>query len=246
MCIRDSIGTAEVGGEPVPIGTPITAWADGGELLGSTTVVPPDEPIDTSLSDDMFAELASSDALEIIWQYRNNRRDWRFYSPIPELDDFNTYGDAQAGDFVWVYATDEVPFQNMSVYRGWNLISLDETEAVLPTTSDSVYELITATVPGAGGAILSQVPSPGESQIVFSSDRDGNYEIYVMDADGWDMLPNTSGGDGEPKWSPNGSKMAFQSDRNGSPQIYVMNADGSNQMRLINNTDLDGRPDRGP
>jgi TolB protein len=66
------------------------------------------------------------------------------------------------------------------------------------------------------------------------SDRDGDYEIYVMNADGSGQTNITSapGLDIAPKWSPDGSRIVFESDRNGISEIYVMNADGSGQKNL--------------
>ena len=73
-----------------------------------------------------------------------------------------------------------------------------------------------------------------DSRIVFTSDRDGDFEIYSMLPDASDLkrLTNNSGYDDMPAWSPDGKKIAFVSDRHGSPEIYVMNADGSRARRL--------------
>jgi Tol biopolymer transport system component len=70
--------------------------------------------------------------------------------------------------------------------------------------------------------------------ILFLSDRDGNYEIYVMDADGSNQtrLTNNPAMDYAPVWSPDRTKIAFRSNRNGHIQIFIMNADGSNQHTL--------------
>src|SRR4029077_4567436 len=72
------------------------------------------------------------------------------------------------------------------------------------------------------------------SKIAFSSDRDGNYEIYVMNPDGTNptRLTNDTAIDDFPDISPDGNQITFQSNRSGSSEIYVMNADGSNQTRL--------------
>ena len=75
----------------------------------------------------------------------------------------------------------------------------------------------------------------GASQIVFVSDRDGDPEIYVMDADGNNLrrLTNDPSLDFGPAWSPDGSRIVFCSNREaGTFDIYMMDADGGNQVRL--------------
>lgn len=80
-------------------------------------------------------------------------------------------------------------------------------------------------------------------RIAFVSDRDENFEIYVMDSDGnaQTRLTNNTAEDNSPAWSPDGQRIAFVSNRDGNAEIYVMNNDGTNQTRLTTNTtdDLD-------
>ncbi|MCH7905619.1 MAG: PD40 domain-containing protein [Armatimonadetes bacterium] len=81
-------------------------------------------------------------------------------------------------------------------------------------------------------------------KIAFTSERDGNAEIYVMNADGSGQtrLTNNGADDRRPAFSPDGSKIAFASDRDGNWEIYVMNADGSGQTRLTNHVATDHTP----
>jgi hypothetical protein len=78
------------------------------------------------------------------------------------------------------------------------------------------------------------VPSPDGSQILFDSTRDGNTEIYVVDADGRNprRLTNDPGEDWGASWSPDGTQIAFNSSRSGDFEIYVMDADGANVRQL--------------
>ena len=91
---------------------------------------------------------------------------------------------------------------------------------------------------------LATVPGEDGTKLAFTSDRDLNREIYVMNAqDGSNQTRLTDNADSDefPTWSPDGTKLAFTSDRDGNTEIYVMNAqDGSNQTRLTDNGDSDG------
>src|SRR5215216_7264195 len=94
-------------------------------------------------------------------------------------------------------------------------------------------------------------------KIVFYSDRDGNQEIYIMNAaDGSNQtrLTDNPADDSNPRWSPDGTKIAFNSNRDSTEQenfenqeIYIMNAaDGSNQTRLTDNPAWDSLPSWSP
>ena len=89
------------------------------------------------------------------------------------------------------------------------------------------------------GSELGQFPmwSPDGTKIAFHSNRDGNMEIYVINADGsgFTRLTNNEADDMFPTWSPDGEEIVFHSDRDGNYEIYMMNADGTNLGNLTNN-----------
>lgn len=89
-----------------------------------------------------------------------------------------------------------------------------------------------------------EIEFPSPPKIAFSSDRDGNEEIYIMNGDGTEQtrITNNPASDGGPDWSPDRSKIAFVSDRDGNEEIYTMNADGTNPTRLTNNNVKDESP----
>ena len=71
--------------------------------------------------------------------------------------------------------------------------------------------------------------SPDGTKIAWSSDRDGNFEIYVMDADGSNVTQLTTDSGLTPRWSSDGQRIAYT--RGGS--IIVMNADGSDREVVL-------------
>jgi Tol biopolymer transport system component len=81
---------------------------------------------------------------------------------------------------------------------------------------------------------LLALSGSGGGVIAFSSNRDGNEELYVMNADGSDQrrLTNDPAYDHLPNWSPDGARIVFTTDRSGDFETYVMNADGSNAQSL--------------
>ena len=79
-------------------------------------------------------------------------------------------------------------------------------------------------------------------KIAFQSNRDGNHEIYVMNADGTNPMRLTHNPltDESPAFSPDGSKIVYTSNRAGNWEIYVMNANGSHQVNLTNHPAFEG------
>lgn len=82
--------------------------------------------------------------------------------------------------------------------------------------------------------------SPDEKHIIFSSNRDENFEIYIMDSDGSEQrrLTNNPAVDNFPIWFPDGKKIVFMSNRDvddkipSQTNIYVVDIDGKNLKRL--------------
>lgn len=99
-----------------------------------------------------------------------------------------------------------------------------------------------------GGANLTQLTDdPGKdwhgywshdgNQIVFTSDRGGSNDIWVMDANGNNPIQLTThlADDNRPFWNHDGTEIVFQSNRSGKNEIWKMNANGSSLVQLTNN-----------
>jgi len=90
--------------------------------------------------------------------------------------------------------------------------------------------------------------SPDGRRIVYESTETGNYDIYVINADGTgkQQLTNDPARDEYAAWSPDGKTIAFGSDRDGrkgrEAGIFLMNTDGSNVRRITWLESMDAVP----
>jgi len=78
-------------------------------------------------------------------------------------------------------------------------------------------------------------PAAYGGRIAFTSNRDGNWEIYLMNYDGTGLkrLTHNAADDGLPVWSPDGKTIAFVSNQGGPWAIWAMNSDGSSRRKLF-------------
>ena len=90
--------------------------------------------------------------------------------------------------------------------------------------------------------------SPDCSRIAFTSNREGQGDVYAMDSDGTDIvnLTRSPREDSQPTWSPEGSRIAFSGRLQGNSDIYVMNPDGTGQTNLTNLAGLNRDPSWSP
>lgn len=81
--------------------------------------------------------------------------------------------------------------------------------------------------------VLAKVPET--AKVVFTSRRDGNFEIYSMNPDGSGQINLTQhrANDSAPVWSPTGEQILFTSDRDGIEDLYLMDADGTNVRQVF-------------
>ena len=97
--------------------------------------------------------------------------------------------------------------------------------------------------PGTAGNDAFPDVSPDGRRIVFRSGRDGNHEIYLMNADGTGVkrLTHDPAADTMPSFSPRGDQIAFASNRDGNYEIYLLDLDADgNPGRLRRMTNFPG------
>ncbi|MGD8793757.1 MAG: C45 family autoproteolytic acyltransferase/hydrolase [Anaerolineae bacterium] len=136
-----------------------------------------------------------------------------------------------------------LPGVDPSTYYEYSLIAPESTNTPLPPTATLVSPTATAARPPASTPI--PVDGRGAGVIAFYSDRDGNPEIYAMNADGSDQRRLTFNPfeESSPDVSPDGKQIVFISDRDDPRagrcfpdcfyQIYVINADGSGENKVV-------------
>jgi tetratricopeptide (TPR) repeat protein len=78
-------------------------------------------------------------------------------------------------------------------------------------------------------------PAISGQRVAFMSNRDGNWEIYILEmgVPGQQRLTHNTANDGLPVWSPDGRTLAFVSDQGGVWAVWAMEADGSQRRKLF-------------
>ena len=128
------------------------------------------------------------------------------------------------------------------------------TATATPTSTATPTPVPPTSTPTPVPPTATPTPTPRVVQdfqngrIAFESTRNGNSDIYVINADGSDLRQLTSHPewDHAPAWSPDGQRIAFHSLRDGNWEIYVMNTDGSGVARLTNQPERDWLPSWSP
>lgn len=86
-----------------------------------------------------------------------------------------------------------------------------------------------------GGVASAHATFAGKNGLIaFETNRAGNADIAVMNADGSGRidLTNNPAEDIQPRWSPDGTRIAFASNRSGDFEIYTMDASGGDLRRI--------------
>ncbi|MBI4469092.1 MAG: PD40 domain-containing protein [Acidobacteria bacterium] len=130
----------------------------------------------------------------------------------------------------------EIPIATAAVFKGRFSVPVD-----LNAAQQGLLFNLTATVTDPQGNTSefgrSSAPTATVSQIVFTSTRDGDPEIYLTDA--FRLFParltNNPADDFSPAFSPDGSRIAFVSTRDANTEIYIMPSQGSPEASRLTN-----------
>jgi dipeptidyl aminopeptidase/acylaminoacyl peptidase len=141
-------------------------------------------------------------------------------------------GIAVSGGSVWITTGDSLksakPYRALAYQRG-------RTLQIPGFPANKQPELMDATMPAW---------SPDGKQIAFASNRDGDWDIYRVDADGVQNLTDNrgEGSDLAPSWSPDGSRIAYATKRDGDFDIWTMASDGTDDQPLTTGSGFDSFP----
>jgi hypothetical protein len=127
---------------------------------------------------------------------------------------------------------------DFDIYRADIAYSFDGTWGV-----DARLVNMTKLVDAPGDQRFVRV-NPLGSLVAYSSNRDGNWDIYTASTSTGEerVLVRGASNDEAPTWSADGRTLAFASDREGNYEIYTINLDGTNLTRLTFNTAQDRWP----
>jgi Tol biopolymer transport system component len=102
------------------------------------------------------------------------------------------------------------------------------------------------------GVVHDSAPSwaPDSRQVIYSSESDGQSDLYSVDLAGRERqhLTQTPSNEGHPAFAPDGSAIAFDTDSDGNYEIYKMrpNAEAPARQRLTNHPARDVAPSWSP
>lgn len=153
---------------------------------------------------------------------RHGDRKWRVYVTWVE-------GREEAQELVFGESPDWSRADGRIVFRGcgpacevWGLYVTDEQGA----SQELLLADPSATAPAW---------SPDGKWVAFMSNRDGNWELYLVGADGLGLRRLTNGPehDGVPVWSPDGKWIAFLSHRTGAWGVYALPLEPGQDVHLV-------------
>ena len=114
-----------------------------------------------------------------------------------------------------------------------------------PRESYTDTSLFTINADGSGLKQLSNVPgadlepawSPDGKRIAFTSTRDGNKQVYLLDVDSQSVIRLTqidvNVENSQPAWSPDGKQIAYLVKRVGTYQVWIMSDTGQDNVQLV-------------
>ena len=130
----------------------------------------------------------------------------------------------------------------LTVTTGIGQATLDWSPPELQGAGDTTYTIRYRQSFPAPHALAAEPVIKG--RILFMSDRDGDSDLYTMNADGTGVraLTDNAVNDWSGNYSPDGSQVAFDGDHDGDVEIFTIAADGTDLRQLTDNNHEDAFP----
>jgi hypothetical protein len=172
----------------------------------------------------------SPDGSEIVFQ--RNSSIWKMNANGSGAVALTTAGEEPAASPTWSPDGSSIVFADHHGTSTWRVTTID------PDGSNHTH------LSTGGNNDTHPVFSGNGSKIAYTSDVDGNEEIYTMNSDGSGAtrLTTNAASDDFPAWTPD-PQIAFSSMRTGNHDIFKMNSDGTGVTQLTTNSGEDKDPD---
>ncbi len=190
----------------------------------------------------------------------SNENDWTpIFSPIDEKIVFSTYFPNEDNYDIMIMnldGTNKINLTNSSAYEKFPQFSPDgsfiiyqgwkggKMEIFFTGLLDKNIENISRSI--SSNDILSHgnAFSPDGQSIVFTSDRDNNRNIYLMNINSTNLTQLTThiSDDYEPVFSPDGQSVVFTSERDGNKEVYLIDIESRNIKNLTEDPGDDWNP----
>ncbi len=153
---------------------------------------------------------------------RHGDRKWRVYVTWVE-------GREEAQELVFGESPDWSRADGRIVFRGCG--PMCEVWGLYVTDEQGANQTLLLADPSA----TAPAWSPDGRWVAFMSNRDGNWELYLVGADGLGLRRLTNGPehDGVPTWSPDGQWIAFLSHRTGAWGVYALPLQPGADVHLV-------------
>jgi len=173
------------------------------------------------------------------------------FSYADELENLLIYARKRSGDLLFFTLNESengsITFQSITSRTGQFDYS-DDGSALVFSHKGNIWSIRTDGTHllqlTSSGTDESPRWSPRSAHIAFTSKRDGNEEIYMMNADGHNQrnLTQHPAADKQPDWSPGGLKLAFASNRSGNEEVILLYPQSQRIRQLTNNSSDDRNP----
>jgi cytoskeletal protein RodZ len=197
------------------------SWSQSGRGIATAGRSGGNQTLITNFGEDKLPTWSPEGTFITFLTRRSGNRASELYRAVDEDFRNNTLRYLNEGEYpTWGQSGD-------IVFKGWgktgdglrvDSLSLSNPEQLTTTDKDTAPAL-----------------SPDGQKVVFMSQREGNWEIYLINADGSNLrrLTDNPANDGLPTWSPDGKAIAFVSNRDGAWSIMVTTPDGREPQKLF-------------